>query len=106
MKKLSKHKAMKKVRLNYRSILNDVTTNRFCDGDDTDHRYCPYVRKDGAIQFPSGIVRPDGRFEGAEKLLVMLQESRSPNSRELLVCPRQKRAQGSRILSKMRSRKT
>lgn len=51
--------------IDYQRILADVRRGGFCDSG---HYHCPLVRHDGAIIFPSGILRPDGSFRGAARL--------------------------------------
>lgn len=40
--------------------------------NDVGHYKAPLIRPDGAVVFPSGIVRPDGTFRGAARLREML----------------------------------
>lgn len=49
-----------------------VASGHFCDPE---HKLCPRIReRDGAIQFPHGIVRPDGTFHGPIRLWLMLDK--------------------------------
>lgn len=51
---------------NFSFLMQHVRRGQFCD---TGHYYCPRVREDGSLVFPSGVVRPDGSFKGAKMLL-------------------------------------
>ena len=52
--------------VDYSKVMAHVRRGQWCD---TGHYYCPRIREDGTIVFPSGIVRPDGKFQGAAQLL-------------------------------------
>lgn len=65
--------------IDYQRILSDVSAGHFCD---TGHFYCPVIRPDGCIVFPSGIVRPDGSFNGAARLREELERDVAPSPPE------------------------
>jgi hypothetical protein len=68
--KLLKEIAMKN--FDYQEVLFRVSQSHFCD---TGHYYCPRMRGDGTIQFPSGgVVRPDGSFSGPPALAERIQQ--------------------------------
>lgn len=65
-------------KMDYKLVLADVLSGSFCD---TGHFYCPVIRQDGAIVFPSGILRPDGSFSGADRLRDELERPVSRSNR-------------------------
>lgn len=55
--------------VDYKLVLDAAQHEHYCD---VGHYYCPTLRADGALIFPSGIVRPDGTFSGARALYDLL----------------------------------
>jgi hypothetical protein len=51
--------------MNFNAIMQVARDGGFCD---CGHYYCPRMRTDGALVFPSGILHPDGTFNGAKRL--------------------------------------
>lgn len=72
--------------MNYKLILADVLSGSFCD---TGHYHCPFIRQNGTIIFPSGVLRPDGSFNGATRLQDEIERrvsDRSGSGPELYGC--------------------
>jgi hypothetical protein len=65
--------------LDYAAVLAAAQREAYCD---VGHYKCPCLRPDGALVFPSGIVRQDGTFEGAARLYELLCAPAAPPESE------------------------